>query len=210
MEKDPVKIHYINDDKISCGRNAENAETTTGIANITCLKCQKLVVKMLEKKTPEKAVEQKMQGKVDIKSIPLREFKAEDLLVIHLSDGTNSVCGVDGDKVNSVFEIDQVTCPVCRVLIDQAYEKADDPIMRVIIRNRDIKEDGVDFHFTYEKVGYHCVNGAIHRLPTSVVKHLQTLKYPVKAYKEGQESGQSMLVTGMYSRFVISMPDLIE
>ena len=120
---------------------------------------------------------------------------------IHFSDGENPACGAEGQ---AVADAQNVTCKKCQVIIDAEAARKNDPIVRATIFNQDLKP-GQDFNFTYEGCHYHGISGAIHRLPKSVAMHLKDLSYPVKAYKDGQESGQSMVVVGDYHRFMVNV-----
>jgi copper chaperone CopZ len=209
MENGSVKVHYFADGKILCGREKDGAEFTSDLPDVTCGSCQRIITKKLEQKGKREVPAQR--GKVNVVSVEeIREPTPEDFAKFHLSDGSQTVCGLKNDKIKAGFEIEKVSCLKCQERINAAYSEAKDPIVRVTIHNKDIKEDGVDFQFTFEGRSYHCLNGAIHRLPQSVVNHLRGIKYPVKAYKEGQESGQSIVVTGEYHRFTIGQPLPVE
>ena len=120
---------------------------------------------------------------------------------IHLSDGEKPACGGEGQ---AVADAQNVTCKKCQVIIDAEAARKNDPIVRATIFNQDLKA-GQDFNFSYEGRPYHGVSGAIHRIPKSVAMHLKNLNYPVKAYKDRQESGQSVVVVGKYERFIVNI-----
>ncbi len=121
--------------------------------------------------------------------------------VIHFSDGENPACG---DQGKAVADAQTVTCKECQVIIDRAAAKKNDPIVRATIFNQDLRP-GQDFNFNYEGTAFHGISGAIHRIPKSVAMHLKNLCYPVSAYKDGQESGQSIVVVGTYHRFIVNI-----
>lgn len=120
---------------------------------------------------------------------------------IHFSDGEKPACGAEGQ---AVADEQNVTCKKCQLIIDAEARKKKDPIVRATIFNQDLKP-GQDFNFNYEGASYHGISGAIHRIPKSVAMHLKNLSYPVKAYKEGQESGQSIVLVGDYHRFMVNI-----
>ncbi len=120
---------------------------------------------------------------------------------IHFSDGEKPICGDEGA---AVADAQNVTCKKCQVFINAEAVKQNDPIVRATIFDQDLKP-GQDFNFTYERKHYHGISGAIHRIPKSVAIHLRDLSYPVSAYKEGQESGQSIVVVGDYHRFIVNI-----
>lgn len=125
---------------------------------------------------------------------------------IHFSDGENPACGGEGV---AVADAQNVTCLECQVIIDAAAAEKNDPIVRATIFNQDLKP-GQDFNFNYEGVGFHGISGAIHRIPKSVAEHLKNLSYPVSAYKEGQEAGQSVVMVGNYHRFIVNIIEELE
>ncbi len=175
-------IHLVREGKVLCGQKGDNAQVNEDLDKVTCGNCKRLA---------------------KVNSVAAREPTEAELKMVHLSDGEKGVCGVGGEKVIATFRTEDVNCPECIKIHMANAEKKDDPIVRVRIFNQDLKA-GQDFNFTYEHVAYHCVSGAIHRVPQSVVKHLKNCKYPTKKYAEGQESGQSNIVTGEYMRFLVT------
>lgn len=126
--------------------------------------------------------------------------------LIHFSDGEKPACGGEGQ---AVADAQNVTCKKCQLIINAEAVKKKDPIVRATIFNQDLKP-GQDFNFTYEGGHYHGISGAIHRLPKSVCMHLKNLAYPVKAYKAGQESGQSIIVVGDYHHFMVNIIEELD
>jgi len=120
---------------------------------------------------------------------------------IHFSDGEKPACGAEGA---AVADVQNVTCKKCQLIIEAEARRKKDPIVRATIFNMDLKP-GQDFNFTFEGKHYHGISGEVHRIPKSVATHLKNLSYPVKEYKEGRESGQSMVVTGTYHRFMVNI-----
>lgn len=128
-------------------------------------------------------------------------------LITHFSDGKKIVCGADKDST-AVIDPQKVNCPKCQTVIDAKAQADGDPIVRCTIYNQDLKE-GQDFNFCFEKTGYHGVSGAIHRIPKSVAEHLAGLAVPQKAYREGQEAGQSMIDVGERRRFIVNILEVM-
>jgi len=125
---------------------------------------------------------------------------------IHFSDGQKPACGGTGQ---AVLDTQKVTCPKCQVIIEREAQAKNDPIVRCTIFNRDLKE-GQDFNFRYEGVDYHGISGVPHRIPRSVAEHLNSREYPIKSYKEKQESGHSNVVVGTYRRFMVQIHEVLD
>jgi hypothetical protein len=120
--------------------------------------------------------------------------------VIHLSDGTNAVCGAKGNK--AVKEDHKVTCGKCLEYLENQAKKKNDPLVWCQIYNRDLP-DGTDFQFTFEGKLYHIVSGGTIRIPQSLIVHLRSLHYPTPKYEQG-ESGGAIKVEGTYHRFIVN------
>jgi len=91
---------------------------------------------------------------------------------------------------------------------ETAAPKKQDRLVRVKITNKELAE-GADWQFNYEGTPYAVINTGECTLPESVVDHLEKLAMPRKAYKEGQESGQSIVVVGTYHRVIVQrLPDI--
>lgn len=125
---------------------------------------------------------------------------------IHFSDGRKPACGGTG---RAVLDPQKVTCVKCQATINRKAQAKKDPIVKCTIFNRDLKKNQ-DFNFRYEGVDYHGISGAIHRIPKSVAEHLNTLEYPIKEYKEDQESGRSNVAVGTYRRFIVQIHEEIK
>jgi len=87
-----------------------------------------------------------------------------------------------------------------------------DPKIRVRIVNLDLvgsEDENVPWSFAFRRPSVQCPDGTTVRFQTisyplrdggeyelaeSVVVHLESIAYPVKRYKEGQDEGQSMVV----------------
>jgi hypothetical protein len=80
-----------------------------------------------------------------------------------------------------------------------------EPRLWVRVFNRDLDE-GVDFGFTFERHRWHLINGAVVKLPVSVIEHLKGVHYPQVRYEQG-EAGQTVKVEGSYHRFAITNVD---
>lgn len=126
---------------------------------------------------------------------------------IHFSDGSKIACGADTDS-EAVLDPQDVTCLKCQAVIDAEAQANNDPIVRCTIYNQDLRE-GQDFNFNYEGTAYHGVSGSIHRIPKSVADHLASLAVPQKAYKEGQESGASIVEAGTRNRFLVNILEVM-
>ena len=85
---------------------------------------------------------------------------------------------------------------------------AKEPRMWVRVLNRDY-EEGIDFGFVLERHNWHLVNGAVTRLPVSVINHLKDIRYPKVTYKQG-EAGTAVKSEGFYYRFAITEVDAPE
>ncbi len=127
--------------------------------------------------------------------------------IVHFSNGNSIVCGADKDST-AVLDPQSVTCEECQVVIDQQAQKDNDPIVRCTIYAQDLKE-GQDFNFCYEGVGYHGISGETHRVPKSVAEHLKGLAVPQKAYRESQESGESIVDAGVRHRFIVNILEVM-
>lgn len=135
---------------------------------------------------------------------------------IHFSDGKKAVCGSDEPAGK---DEQKVKCPECQKWLAERAKQDDDPLIEVKIDAKDLP-DGVDWPFSFERPAkldkkgkviksypikhYRLISGAKHKLPLSVVEHLENCAYPIKKYKENAPEGQSMVISGMRHRFSIS------
>lgn len=97
-----------------------------------------------------------------------------------------------------------------------------DPKIRVRIVNLDLvnsDDENVPWSFAFRRpsiqrpdgttvrfqtISYPLKDGGEYELAESVVIHLESIAYPVKKYKSGQEEGQAMLETKSRRRFTVS------
>ena len=144
--------------------------------------------------------------------------------VTHFSDGEQAVCGVLDEP--AVLDPQGCNCEKCLEIMAEKAEKEGDPMIKVkvIDLTLDLEQTGQDFNFVYQREPilikgangkskvkqafepkhYHLLNGEVYSLPTSTVKHMESLSWPYSRYKEGQEEGRSMVVAGKRHRFLIS------
>lgn len=136
---------------------------------------------------------------------------------IHFSDGEKALCGAENEP--AVTDKQKVGCAKCQELLAEKASDEKDPLVEVRISCKDL-DDGVDFSFVYRRPAiltakgkviksfplrkFRLVSGAKHRLPLSVVEHLEKLAHPIKAYRENAPEGKSMVITGMRHRFSIA------
>lgn len=189
-EQKPAAIHFSDGTKIICG--TKTGTIASGEQKVTCGRC----IALLRTREPEKP-----QAKQNVQN-------TEDPNAIHFSDGTKVVCGAK-DVIAGTDE-QRVTCKQCLTFLAKKAQSEGNPLIKVRVKNMDLN-DGVDWTFSHEydkatnqMKGYHLVNNAVHMLPKSVVKHLESIAYPYKRYVPGQESGHAMQVAGKYRRFVIT------
>lgn len=188
MAKQAV-VHFSDGTRIICG--VKNGVIALGEQEITCKRCIRLLrkcqveeSKVIESETQEHAV-----------------AADEDPNAIHFSDGEKAICNARSGV--ALTDAQQVTCKKCQGLLAKKAEAKGDPLVKVRVKNQDLN-DGVDFTFTFEGRAFRLINNGVHNLPRSVIEHLELLSYPYKTYVPGQESGQSMQVTGKRFRFAIT------
>jgi len=142
---------------------------------------------------------QGLQGKIArAKENDKADEPAKKALIILSQIKGEVACGKE--EVEAVTDPQKVTCTKCQVVIDELANIKGDPIVRARINNNDLK-DGQDFNFSLEGVKYHGVSGAVHRVPKSVVDHLNSLAVPQKKFRENQEESKSMVDAGVRHRY---------
>lgn len=105
---------------------------------------------------------------------------------------------------------------------EKEWQLPPDPKIRVRIVNLDLVDSegkNVAWSFTFrraavqrpdgsmvrfEMLSYPLMNSQEYELPTSVIEHLESIKYPVREYTSGEDEGRSMIKVSSRRRFTVS------
>lgn len=84
-------------------------------------------------------------------------------------------------------------------------DQKEDPLVTALVRDIEL-DDAVNFTITLDGTAHTIVNNTVHRLPQSVIRHLENVGRPFKSYVPGS----NVRVNGKRLRFAITPLEHVE